>query len=105
MLARRLVDRAPPLLELAAPEVVLAQGQVPQLPLELDVALQALGRERPRLHRGQDRASRLVAVAAVREAAGLAQRLHVREGAAERVRGGPELQLAKPRRVDEPRAR
>src|SRR6266536_1901904 len=103
MLAGRLVYGAPALLLLAAAALVLAQGQVPQLALQLAVALEPRRPERATGGGGGDRAAGLLGVAAVREAAAGGESLHVREGAVEGVRRRPELQLAQPRRVDEQR--
>src|SRR3954468_9996405 len=104
VLARGLVDRAPALLLLQASEVVLAQGEVPQLALELVVAGQALRREGARGGRGQDGAAGLFLVPAIREPAGQGQRLHVRERALQGIGRRPELQLAQARRVHEERS-
>src|SRR5690349_15746886 len=104
-MSRRLVDRLPALLLLALSALVLAEGEMPQLALELAIALEARGAEGSVRRRRQHRAAGLSAVRAIREAAGCGQRVDVRERAFQGVGRGPELQLAQPRSVDQERAR
>jgi len=104
VMPRRLVDRLPPLLLLALPALVLAKREVPQLALQLAIALEAGRAQGPVRRRRRHRAAGLLGVRAVREAAGRGQGVDVRESAFEGVRCRPELQLAQPRSVDEERA-
>ena len=78
---------------LQAGEIVLAEVELPQLALELAVALQALGSQRAALHRGLDGAAGLALVTTVGEAAALGQRLDIREGGFDALVALPELNL------------
>jgi len=98
------VDAPPAQLLFALAALVLPQGQVPELLLELAIAGQARLAEHAGRRRLRHRTSRLAAMLAVREAAGRGQEVHVGERALQRVGRGPELQLAQPGRVDEQRA-
>src|SRR5262245_17065901 len=101
MLAHPFVnDLGLPLL-LQAREIVLAEMELPQLALELAVALQAPGRQLAALRRGFDGAAGLALVPAIGEAAALGERLDVGEGGLDALVSLPELDLAQARRVDD----
>ena len=99
MLALGLVDRFPLGLLLQGLALVLQALQVGQLLLELAVGGEALFGERPAGQRGPDPTPRFGFVAAVAEAAPLAQLDDIGEGAVQVLLFRPELDLANPRRV------
>src|SRR5512137_2691195 len=101
--AQRLVDRLPAAPLLPALDRVLADLEGPQLRLEPQEAVEARGVEPAGRDRAADRAARLLAVAAVREAAGGGEALHVPERGLEARAVRPELDLAQTRRVEEQR--
>src|SRR4051812_6327737 len=101
MLALGLVEDLVLLLFLETGQLVLADVDLPQLALELAVALQALRRQLAAPGRGLDRAAGLPLVPAVGEAAALGQLLDLGEGRLDPLVPLPELDLPHSGGIDE----
>ena len=100
-LLHRLVDGLDLALVVDLRADVLARLEALQLVLQLQIALEAVRRERALFDRLLHRAARLVAMAAIGEVAACGELYDVVEGLARAFGLRPQLQLAHARRVDQ----